>query len=674
MRLLAVVLGLLCSSLIACQPVPTYVECEDGNDACDGQCVDLDNDPDYCGTCDNVCELDEVCDAGTCVPLGTQNACAINNGGCSLDAMCMDIGGVAACACNPGFIGDGMTCDACTLCDSTQYVSMMCTPFNDTVCTTCAPECGNEGVFESVPCGPFTDRVCTQCTQCGLGTYTVSPCMPTQDRVCAACDPNCVSCDGPGSCFQCDFGFVLMGGTCVAAVCGNAVIEGAEECDDGDMLSGDGCSSGCTVEPGNYCFGEVLSICRAGSCVTEAATALPLGAAFELDGDGNPSGQGLTLTQRSMIRTTAPVQYPMIVEATVVYNDFDVTYAGARGNGLRDLNAGASEEPTDNLRARFTGSGLELATGPGVTTIASTSPLPFTVQFGVPYRIRYIDDGFLASVEVFNLTNPAEGVALQELTSYHGSDDRAFVGGGDQAGATFSDIRVCSAPVLPVTSGLVAHYSAIPSWTVQRNLADFVTSWLDQSGNGQDLAAAGTPPRFSGGLINSQGPGLQFIGGGRLATTAFALSQNISVFVVMHHTTPDQWGAIAHHGSRDNDWSMEQSGDTGDPNTLHWQTNNDNVNMELTLTADTSYVMTGIFNGLDRYFSSTTFSGTTDSVAITDASHTITSGDKVMYVGTSDNNEASNANIGALLYFNRALSSTERDDVIAYLRALWRPQ
>ena len=109
MRLLAVVLGLVCSTLIACRPQPTYVECESGRESCDGACVDLATDFEHCGACDNACALDAVCDVGTCVPLNMPNACAINNGGCALDAMCMDIGGVAACACNPGFVGDGVT-------------------------------------------------------------------------------------------------------------------------------------------------------------------------------------------------------------------------------------------------------------------------------------------------------------------------------------------------------------------------------------------------------------------------------------------------------------------------------------------------------------------------------------------------------------------------------------
>jgi len=38
------------------------------------------------------------------------------------------------------------------------------------------------------------------------------------------------------------------------AICGNGVVDPGEECDDGNLLDGDGCSANCTVEPPDpYC-------------------------------------------------------------------------------------------------------------------------------------------------------------------------------------------------------------------------------------------------------------------------------------------------------------------------------------------------------------------------------------------------------------------------------------
>ena len=46
----------------------------------------------------------------------------------------------------------------------------------------------------------------------------------------------------------------------IPPVCGNGIIETGEACDDGDNISGDGCSVGCTVEYGYSCTGEP-SVC-----------------------------------------------------------------------------------------------------------------------------------------------------------------------------------------------------------------------------------------------------------------------------------------------------------------------------------------------------------------------------------------------------------------------------
>ena len=45
--------------------------------------------------------------------------------------------------------------------------------------------------------------------------------------------------------------------------CGNGKITGSEQCDDGNVLNGDGCSPLCDDEPGWFCFGEP-SVCKKG--------------------------------------------------------------------------------------------------------------------------------------------------------------------------------------------------------------------------------------------------------------------------------------------------------------------------------------------------------------------------------------------------------------------------
>ncbi len=43
--------------------------------------------------------------------------------------------------------------------------------------------------------------------------------------------------------------------------CGNGIVEGLEECDDGDLADGNGCSWECRVEAGWRCVGSAPSVC-----------------------------------------------------------------------------------------------------------------------------------------------------------------------------------------------------------------------------------------------------------------------------------------------------------------------------------------------------------------------------------------------------------------------------
>lgn len=624
-------------------------------------------DGENCGMCGREC-ASGTCNAGQCVGAG---ACATNNGGCNPQAQCMDLGaGQVTCLCNPGFTGDGFACAACTMCDSTQFVSSPCTPFADTTCATCALPC-ESGMFEAQACGP-QDRVCELCATCGLTQYEIAPCGPTQNTQCGQCGTGCNTCQGPGpTCLECQNGFINMGGICMplpAAFCSNGIIEPGELCDDNNTFDGDGCSSVCQIEANHYCFAQP-SICNPGSCVVEPATSLPLGPDFVLDGAGSTSANGLTFSQRSSIYTAADVRYPVLVEMDVVYSGDDTTIIGSRGTGQLDVNN--SDLQAASVRARLFSS-VELVTNAG--NVETSTPTPFTPTLGVPYRVRYLDDGFMVSVEWFNLTNPSEVVALQFPTQYHGDGDRAFVGGGALAGLTVSNLRVCEAPALPVTTDLAAHFSAIPSWTAVVDGLGNVTQWRDSSGNNRNVNEAGPLPFYAPGSIAGTKPGVDFGGGKKLATSPIPLTTDVTVFAVIKHRTPNQWGAIAHHGSRDMDWSLEQSGDTGNSNVLHWQTNNDNANMDLTLMQNVDYILVGRFAGTERYFSAIQIGGGAPmSVSIVDASHSITAGNKQLYLGTSDANEASNAVIGDLLYYARALTDPERDAVIDYLRATWTP-
>jgi hypothetical protein len=221
--------------------------------------------------------------------------------------------------------------------------------------------------------------------------------------------------------------------------------------------------------------------------------------------------------------------------------------------------------------------------------------------------------------------------------------------------------------VSPVSSGLAASFNARAPGAVIRDGSNIVSQWTDGSGNVRDLTVSGTAPVYNSSLIN-QRAAVDFSGGTRLVTPAFPLTSEVTVFAVAQWRTPATWGPIAHHGDRDTDWSLEQSGvDPG--NVMHFQSNNDNAGVKLALTTNGNYVLTGRITGPTRYFSAISTAGGIITAAGSPVS--IVPGSKILYVGTSIINEASNAYIGELLYYNRSLSDIERDQVIAYLRTAW---
>ena len=100
----------------------------------------------------------------------------------------------------------------------------------------------------------------TVCTSCAIG-YKVN----TTSNLCIVqpCTVlNCDTCVGAltAVCESCYSGFSVgtAGATC-DKYCGNAAMDATENCDDGNQVSGDGCSSTCTVETGFSCYDQVVN-------------------------------------------------------------------------------------------------------------------------------------------------------------------------------------------------------------------------------------------------------------------------------------------------------------------------------------------------------------------------------------------------------------------------------
>lgn len=70
-----------------------------------------------------------------------------------------------------------------------------------------------------------------------------------------------LGCDCDGSEGSCDPGLVCLNGSCAEPVCGNAITEGAEQCDDGNAVEGDGCDPDCTYTEVLYVDSSYQNVC-----------------------------------------------------------------------------------------------------------------------------------------------------------------------------------------------------------------------------------------------------------------------------------------------------------------------------------------------------------------------------------------------------------------------------
>lgn len=70
-----------------------------------------------------------------------------------------------------------------------------------------------------------------------------------------------------------------------APICGDSKLKGSEECDDGGVAGGDGCSSTCKVEVGWSCSWD--SACGHSACSPICGDALILGGEQCDDGDSD---------------------------------------------------------------------------------------------------------------------------------------------------------------------------------------------------------------------------------------------------------------------------------------------------------------------------------------------------------------------------------------------------
>ncbi|GEM_PF-2569210 len=224
---------------------------------------------------------DDHCDgSGNCI--GTPNLCG---DGMRLGMEACDDGGVldgdgcsAACTVEPGYTCMGMTPDICrSVCgDGVKASNEGCDDGNNFTGDGCSAACVVESGWICTEMPPTAPSLCHQA--CGDSLFqSGAPYFEQCDRTATRplplpFDPQCCSMScriTPGT--TCSDGHAYTSGdTCDAMGmctgvfdnCGNSILESAfgETCDDANRISGDGCSSACTLEPGYNCTG-MPSVC-----------------------------------------------------------------------------------------------------------------------------------------------------------------------------------------------------------------------------------------------------------------------------------------------------------------------------------------------------------------------------------------------------------------------------
>ncbi len=239
-----------------------------------------------CG--DGVIEGSEGCDDGNTVSGdGCSSACMVEAGLRLLrGAIGVRCNGKIAAVCGNGIVELNETCDDGNTmsgdgCSSTcQIEAGYSCPTPGSACKVGKAYCG-DGILQTG--GEQCDDGNTKPGDCCNGTcqlepnckcVTPVPALTPPHQVCSstiicgdgvvepgeACDDgNTMSGDGcSADCDTVESGFTCppKGGACTQAAaytCGNGIVEPGEQCDDGNMASGDGCSADCKVEPGYVC-------------------------------------------------------------------------------------------------------------------------------------------------------------------------------------------------------------------------------------------------------------------------------------------------------------------------------------------------------------------------------------------------------------------------------------
>ena len=302
------------------------------------------------------CAASGVGNSASCDCTGTDPTCGVhcNNTACTAiarsgkvaDFRCNSVTGTPCTfQCEPGSTCDvqcnssdcNVVCPPGAQCNIACYAStcnLTCAPGACNTTCTGGASCntttigGDGGANDLNPCDPYCHF--THDTPDGFdagpafgmrdGGIVVAACGDGVLRNIEECDDgNNVSGDGCSSSCVVEIGFQCPtpGAPCIATTCGNGVQEGGEQCDDGNLRPYDGCSPTCQRE----------AVCPNGTCIAVCGDGLkfPSEACDDgnlRDGDGCSSTCTIEPGSSCIVETAA---LPPSIQVPVIYRDFTPT-------------------------------------------------------------------------------------------------------------------------------------------------------------------------------------------------------------------------------------------------------------------------------------------------------------------------------------------------------------
>jgi hypothetical protein len=197
-----------------------------------------------------------------------------------------------------------------------------------------------------------------------------------------------------------------------------------------------------------------------------------------------------------------------------------------------------------------------------------------------------------------------------------------------------------------------------------------VTQWRDKSATGAVFSTVNANPTYTASLINGL-PGLDLTNAsGFISVATQNLAANLTLaMILVVKSGIGGWGSFFTHGSRDLDIALERNSiSTG--TTLQFQSGNDNAGANITFTTDQVALYIGTMTTATSRVLSRFGGGTTTTASGTNTS-TISLGLQTIRIGRSDTGENCNSFIGEIVYYQRALTTIERQELEGYLAWKW---